>query len=126
MGSLGGTQYPSQSNACQFEILGFDMFVDDSGLRMSFTPSGAIDEDATGLVPEVRELFERETAIDLRKLFNKNRAGSLQSIRSFGQYSARVMREFMQARPDLEETLFGAALKAMNASETTIARYSNY
>ncbi len=46
------------------KIIGFDMFVDDSGLRMTFTPSGAIDEEATGLVPAVRELFERETGID--------------------------------------------------------------
>lgn len=113
---------PTRANS---KIVGFDMFVDDSGLRMSFTPSGAIDEEATGLVPAVRELFEFETGIDLRTLFNKNRAGSLQSIRSFGQYSARTMREFMHARPDYADTPFGTALQAMNASETTIARYSD-
>jgi isocitrate/isopropylmalate dehydrogenase len=107
------------------KILGFDMFVDDSGLRMSFTPSGSIDEEATGLVTAVRELFESETGIDLRTMFNKNRAGSLQSIRSFGQYSARVMREFLHARPDFQDQSFGAALQAMNASEQTIARYSD-
>ncbi len=116
---------PPNPTRARSRILGFDMFVDDSGLRMSFTSSGAIDEEGTGLVPEVRELFEGETAIDLRALFNKNRAGSLQSIRSFGQYSARVMREFMHARPDLADAPFGSALKAMNASEATIARYSN-
>jgi isocitrate/isopropylmalate dehydrogenase len=113
---------PTRANS---KILGFDMFVDDSGLRMTFTTSGAIDEEATGLVPEVRELFERETGIDLRTLFNKNRAGSLQSIRSFGQFSARVMREYAAARPDLANTSFGSALNAMNASEVTIARYSD-
>ncbi len=113
---------PTRANS---KIVGFDMFVDDSGLRMSFTPSGSIDEEATGLIPAVRELFERETGIDLRTMFNKNRAGSLQSIRSFGQYSARVMREFLHARPDYADTQFGSALQAMNASETTIARYSD-
>ena len=113
---------PTRANS---KILGFDMFVDDSGLRMSFTPNGTIDEEATGLVPAVRELFERETGIDLRTMFNKNRAGSLQSIRSFGQYSARVMREFLNARPEYADKQFGAALQAMNASETTIARYSD-
>ncbi|MDX1925389.1 MAG: isocitrate/isopropylmalate family dehydrogenase [Pirellulaceae bacterium] len=113
---------PTRANS---RIVGFDMFVDDSGLRMAFTPSGAIDEEATGLVTAVRELFERETGIDLRTMFNKNRAGSLQSIRSFGQYSARVMREFLNARPDHADKLFGTALQAMNASETTIARYSD-
>lgn len=104
-------------------IIGFDMFVDDSGLRLTFTPSGAIDEEATGLVPAVRELFERETGIDLRTMFNKNRAGSLQSIRSFGQYSARVMRDYLLVRPDLAGTPFGSVLVGMGASDVTIARF---
>jgi isocitrate/isopropylmalate dehydrogenase len=104
-------------------IIGFDMFVDDSGLRLTFTPSGAIDEEATGLVPAVRELFERETGINLRTLFNKNRAGSLQSIRSFGQYSARVMRDYLLVRPDLAGTPFGSVLAGMGASDVTIARF---
>lgn len=113
---------PTRANS---KILGFDMFVDDSGLRMFFTPSGSVDEEATGLVPAVRELFERETAIDLRLIFNEHRAGSLQSIRSFGQYSSRVMRDYMHAQPDLADTPFGSVLRAMNASEATIARYSD-
>ncbi len=113
---------PTRANS---KIIGFDMFVDDSGLQMKFTSTGAIDEDATGLVPAVRELFERETGIFLKKMFNKNRAGSLQSIRSFGQYSARVMKDFMNARPDLAETPFVTALAAMNASDETMARFSD-
>ncbi len=107
------------------KIVGFDMFVDDSGLRVSFTSSGAVDEEATGLIPKVREQFERETGIDLRTMFNKNRAGSLQSIRSFGQYSARVMQDHLNARPDLANTPFGAVLTEMKASEGTIARFSD-
>lgn len=112
---------PTRANS---KIVGFDLFVDDSGLRVAFTPSGAVDEDATGLVPAVRERFERETGIDLRGLFDKNRAGSLQSIRSFGQYGARVMQGFLQAHPELAQATFGSALLAMNASPSTIARYS--
>ncbi|MFZ6798441.1 isocitrate/isopropylmalate family dehydrogenase [Undibacterium sp. Di24W] len=113
---------PTRANS---KIIGFDMFVDDSGLRVSFTASGAVDEEATGLVPAVRELFEGETGIDLRTMFNKNKAGSLQSIRSFGQYSARVMRDYLHAHPELATTSFGSALTAMNASEATIKRYSD-
>lgn len=105
-------------------ILGFDMFVDDCGLRISFTPSGAIDEGATGLAPAVRELFEQETGLDLGSLFNEGRAGSLQSIRSFGQYAARVMRDVLQAHPELATTPFGLVLTGMNASEGTVARYA--
>ncbi len=113
---------PTRANS---KILGFDMFVDDSGLRVSFTSSGAVAEEATGLVPAVRELFESETGIDLRTMFNKNRAGSLQSIRSFGQYSARVMQDYLSAHPDLASTPFGSVLTTINASEATIARYSD-
>jgi isocitrate/isopropylmalate dehydrogenase len=130
--SVGGKQWeafvernvPPNPTRANSKIIGFDMFVDDSGLRMNFTPSGSIDEEATGLVPAVRELFERETGIDLRTMFNKNRAGSLQSIRSFGQYSARVMRDYLHAHPELGDTSFGSVLAAMNASEVTIGRYS--
>ena len=113
---------PTRANS---KILGFDMFVDDSGLHMSFTASGSIDTEATGVVSVVRELFESETGIDLLTLFDQNQAGSLQSVRSFGQYSARVMNDYLQARPDFSHTTFGAALSTMNASEVTIGRYSD-
>ncbi len=113
---------PTRANS---KILGFDMFVDDSGLHMSFTASGAIDTEATGVVSVVRELFEKDTGLDLLTLFDQNRAGSLQSVRSFGQYSARVMHDYLQARPEVSHTPFGAALSAMNASEVTIGRYSD-
>ncbi len=106
------------------KILGFDMFVDDSGLRTVFTKTGEIDEEVTGLFPEVRELFQSESGIDLRTLFNKNKAGSLQSIRSFGQYSARVVAQFLQAHPDKASMNFGEALLGMKASEVTIGRFS--
>jgi len=107
------------------KILGFDLFVDDSGLQTVFDHTGAIDESATHLVPAVRELFESETGIDLRSMFNKNKAGSLQSIRSFGQYAARVMRDYLQASPDRAQDSFSSALQALNASAATVARYSD-
>lgn len=113
---------PTRANS---KILGFDMFVDDSGLRVSFNASGSVDAEATGLVPAVRELFEGETGLDLRALFNMAHAGSLQSIRSFGQYSARVMGDSLRARPELAEVPFGTALRAMNASAATMARFSD-
>ncbi|MCU0866770.1 MAG: isocitrate/isopropylmalate family dehydrogenase [Planctomycetes bacterium] len=107
------------------KMVGFDLFVDDSGLRTSFAPGGAI-ESATGLVPEVRELFERETGVDLRQLFDKSKAGSLQSIRSFGQYSARVMRDYLQAHPEQAKATFATALATMNTSAATKARFSQH
>jgi len=116
---------PPNPTRAHSRILGFDMFVDDSGLLVSFTPSGAVDTDATVLVPEVRELFERETGISLRSLFTEGQAGSLQSIRSFGQYSARVMRDYLHAHADLADRPFGSALAAINAGAAAIARYSD-
>lgn len=107
------------------KILGFDMFVDDSGLKTVFDQTGAIDEEASGLESEVNELFQRETDIDLRSLFNKNKAGSLQSIRSFGQYSARVVRQYLLARPNQRAMSFGSVLQDMAASESTINRFAS-
>ena len=106
------------------KIIGFDMFVDDSGLRMLFTDAGAVDEEGCTLDSEVRALFEAETGISLRALFNKNRAGSLQSVRSFGQYSARVMRDYLRGNPAMAPRPLGDALHAMRASDATRARFS--
>ena len=105
------------------KMVGFDLFVDDCGLRTLFAPGGAI-QAATGLVPEVHELFERETGVDLRTLFDKSKAGSLQSIRSFGQYSARVFGDYLRAHPEQANTSFESALRAVRASATTTARFS--
>lgn len=113
---------PTRANS---KILGFDMFVDDSGLQVAFTAAGAVDEAAAGLLPAVRALFEADTGIDLGAMFNTNRAGSLQSIRSFGQYSARVMGDYLGANPGQASTPFGSALAAMHASPATIGRFSD-
>jgi isocitrate/isopropylmalate dehydrogenase len=106
------------------KIVGFDMFVDDSGLQSPLSESGTIDLAASAIVPAVRDAFAQETGIDLSALFSVARAGSLQSIRSFGQYSARVTREFLKARPDLAEGTFAAALGAMAVGEKISARFS--
>jgi isocitrate/isopropylmalate dehydrogenase len=116
---------PPNPTRASSKIVGFDMFVDDCGLDVPFTESGAVDEAASGVARSVGEKFKEETSLTLGTLFNINRAGSLQSVRSFGQYSARVMQDFLQGRPDLAETPFGAAVIAMNASAATIARYSD-
>lgn len=112
---------PTRANS---KILGFDLFVDDCGLQTTFAPSGAINEAATGLPPEVRELFQRESGIDLQTMFNKSKAGSLQSIRSFGQYSARVVDQYVKANPDQGALNFGDALERMSASASTVGRFS--
>ena len=112
---------PIRSNS---KIMGFDMFVDDCGLVTTFTANGAIDEQKTDVDPAVSGLFEQETGIVLRELFSCGRAGSLQSIRSFGQYSARVMGDFLRSRPELGGVNFATALGEMHASAATIGRFS--
>jgi len=106
------------------KIVGFDMFVDDSGMVNAFASDGTIDPQASGVCPAVRKLFEKEAGIILADLFDCGRAGSLQSIRSFGQYSARITRDYLNQHPEHGEGTFGSALNGMNASATTIARFS--
>ncbi len=57
-------------------------------------------------------------------MFNIARAGSLQSIRSFGQYSARVMRELLAAHTELADTAFGTVLAKIEASDSTVERFA--
>lgn len=105
-------------------IVGFDMFVDDCGLVIAFREDGSIDENASGVAPAVRDLFERETGLKLDGLFHCGRAGSLQSIRSFGQYSARVMRDFLARHPECASLSLADVLKKIDSSATTVARFS--
>ncbi len=112
---------PTRANS---KILGFDMFVDDSGMQAVFSKNGEIDEEATGVAPQVKDLFQGESGIDLGTLFNQGKAGSLQSIRSFGQYSARVVGQYLEAFKDDGGMNFGVALELMKAGEVTIGRFS--
>jgi hypothetical protein len=73
----------------------------------------------------VRDLFEKETGLQLHGLFHCGRAGSLQSIRSFGQYSSRVMQDFLRQHPQCATESFAHVLQKINASATTIARFSD-
>ncbi|MEX1117903.1 MAG: isocitrate/isopropylmalate family dehydrogenase [Terrimicrobiaceae bacterium] len=107
------------------KIVGFDMFVDDSGLDVAFTPSGSVDEKATAIMPAVRDLFTRETGIYLDSLFDIGRAGSLQSIRSYGQYGARVMRDYLLASPHAADRTLSDVLADINATDRTLGRYSS-
>lgn len=106
-------------------IVGFDMFVDDCGLVTVVREDGSIDENASGVSPAVRDLFEKETGLELGGLFHCGRAGSLQSIRSFGQYSARVMQDYLTQHPQCALESLADVLQQINASPTTKARFSD-
>lgn len=106
-------------------IVGFDMFVDDCGLVTVVRDDGSIDENASGVAPAVLDLFEKETGLQLHGLFHCGRAGSLQSIRSFGQYSSRVMQDFLRQHPQCATESFAHVLQKINASAITIARFSD-
>ena len=112
---------PTRANS---KIVGFDMFVDDCGLQVRFKPDASVDEEATSIHTAVRELFENETGIALSALFDLSKAGSIQSIRSFGQYSARVMGDYLRANPEHGAQSLSGALRAISASDVTVARYS--
>jgi len=105
-------------------IVGFDMFVDDSGINAVFHEDGSVDENASDIAPEVKASFESDTGIRLTDLFHCGRAGSLQSIRSFGQYSARVMQEYLAQNPAQAHVSLSDALIAIAASDQTRARFS--
>ncbi len=112
---------PVRSNS---KIVGFDMFVDDSGLQTEFGNSGELEKAATRIEPEVQEIFQSESKIDLMQLFDVQKAGSLQSVRSFGQYSSGVANQFLRANKDKNRISFGEALRLMKASELTIGRFA--
>lgn len=106
-------------------IAGFDMFVDDSGVRASFTSDGSVDYSTSTIDPVAATLFAQTTGIDVKSLFDQGTAGSLQSLRSFGQYSARALRAYSDKHPEKGSAMFGQLLSEMNMGDAFIARFSD-
>lgn len=123
-GSFVERNVPPNPTRANSRIVGFDMFVDDCGLQVRFKPDATIDEEATVVVAAVREQFESETGIALSALFDVGKAGSIQSIRSFGQYSARVMGDYLRAFPEYAQESLYFGLRAIKASDVTVSRYA--
>ncbi|GEM_PF-47387 len=106
-------------------IVGFDMFVDDSGVRPVFTSDGSVNPSASAIDPAAAKLFEKETGIEVASLFDDGKAGSLQSLRSFGQYSARALRAYSNEHPDKATAGFNQVLDDLNAGEAFASRFSD-
>jgi isocitrate/isopropylmalate dehydrogenase len=101
-------------------IVGFDLFVDDGGLQLRFDVQGQGDLVHASLDADVLRAFGLKTGIDLKALFDLSQAGSLQAVRSFGQYAARMLRGYLEAHPQsgaatLLEGLEQAELQAVMA-----------
>lgn len=108
------------------ELLGFDMFVQDSGMRVVFRPDGTVDDSVSAVDPMIRREFERQTGIDISRVFDDGRAGSVQSIRSFGQYAARMLRPLLDKNPDMGHMQFDIAMSALNLGDEFISRFSTH
>lgn len=106
-------------------IVGFDMFVDDSGVRPVFTRDGSVDRMASKIDPASARLFQRETAIDLQSLFDEGTTGSLQSLRSFGQYCARAFRAYFDENPEKATATFDQVMSELNVGEDITSRFSD-
>ncbi len=106
-------------------ILGFDMFIDDSGMDTAFTHDGAVDLMKSQVTTPVYHRFLQETGIDLNALFNHGLAGSLQSVRSFGQYAARAVRALIDARPEAAGRRFDDVLNESELGGDFSVRFSS-
>jgi hypothetical protein len=106
------------------KIVGFEIFVDDPGVQPVFAADGSIDRVASKLDPAVAAAFQEATGIEVGLLFDEGRAGSLQSIRSFGQYSARTLRAYLDAHPEITDSSLGQALAVMELGGVFSPRFS--
>lgn len=106
------------------KIVGFDMFVDDSGMKVIFSADGSVDETATKIDPEVESCFFKISGIDIKTLFNEAKFGSIQSIRSFAQYCTRILRSYVDTDPIKSELIFAQLLNEMNVGQNFSERFS--
>ncbi len=106
------------------KIVGFEMFVDDPGVKPVFRADGSIDLASSKMDPAVAAAFEKETGINVGSLFDEGRPGSLQSIRGFGLYSAGLLRAYREAHPEKSGSNFGKILAEMGLGDDFSARFS--
>ncbi len=109
----------------QSKIIGFDMFVDDSGVKPRFTSDGSIDAAGSEIDPAVEATFAKASGINVKSLFNEGKAGSLQSIRSFGQYAARTLRAYLNAHPGTAGSSLAQVLSDISLHGDFSARFSD-
>lgn len=103
-------------------IIGFDMFIDNSGIKSLFNQDDTL---VSQVDPKVELKFKKLTSLDIKSVFNENRFGSIQSMRSFGQYCARVLRQYIDTHPEKNATKFFDALNQIGFSEDFSSRFSN-
>lgn len=115
---------PPNPVRAQSRIVGFDMFVDDSGIRTSFSADGSVDRAASALDPAISRAFRNSTGLDLSAIFEEGAAGSLQALRSFGQFSARVLRAYMTRYPDKAASTFSDVLAEVSLGQGFAAWFS--
>lgn len=106
-------------------IVGFDMFIDDSGMDTTFTHDGAVDLGKSQVTTPVYRRFLKDTGIDLNELFNQGLAGSLQSVRSFGQYATRTLKAILDARPEAASRRFDELLTESGLRGDFSVRFSS-
>lgn len=106
-------------------IVGFDMFVDDSGMENVFAVDGTVDETSSRVHFVVSSHFTQLTGINLGDLFTVGRFGSLQSLRSFGQYAFRILRDLFESKPEIAEHLFSQVLNDWKFSSDFTNRFSS-
>ncbi len=115
---------PPNPVRAQSKVIGFDLFVDDSGMKVRFAPDGTVDEAGTEIDPFVAAEFESVSEIDIKTLFDEGKAGSIQSVRSFGQYAARMLSAHMEADPQAGKLSLGDALSHLETGSAFAARFS--
>lgn len=89
---------PPNPTIATSRIAGFDLFVDDSGMRVTEEGPGKITAAMTAVEPKTRKYFEQLSKIKLESLFNENTFGSVQAIRSFAQYAHTHLTNYIRSQ----------------------------
>lgn len=103
---------PPNSVRAQSQIVGFDMFVDDSGMQRGFTQTGDVDAARAGISVDVVQQFTAQTGIIPSEIVVESAFGSLQSLRSFVQYMALRLGEYLASHPALASGSFNECCEA--------------
>jgi isocitrate/isopropylmalate dehydrogenase len=106
-------------------IVGFDMFIDHSGAQPAFLPDGRVDSSNSMLDVRTVTRFQEMTGLEVSSLFNQGQFSSLQSLRSFAQFSSRFLREYLAHEPAVSGHTLGQVLETLHLAESFSPRFAS-
>ncbi|MBS0235909.1 MAG: hypothetical protein JSS50_01065 [Proteobacteria bacterium] len=86
---------PVHTPANKYIIRGADFFIEETGMELKRLADGGLDRKACHLKTAISEKFTKKTGIKIEDMLSAGQFNSIQEIRTFAEYFAESLNEFL-------------------------------